>query len=439
MASSRIPGFYKRPPAERLDAVARAVGLPDDARSAWSAGALPLERADAMIENVVGTLALPCGVAVNLTINGRDRLVPMVVEEPSVVAAVSNMARLARPSGGFSAEADPSLMIGQVQVIAPEAGGAERLRASLDELAERCRGVHTQLEALGGGLRGMEVRELVYDEPGFPGERMIVLHLLVDCLDAMGANMVNTLAERLMPHVVALTGGRVGLRILSNLADRRLARATVALRPEHLAPDEDDPAKRAAVGAEVAEGIAAAYRFAYADPYRAATHNKGIMNGIDAVALATGNDWRAIEAGAHAFAARDGAYRPLSSWRVDREGTLHGRIELPMQVGTVGGTIKVHPTVAANLRVAEVEGARDLAGLMAAVGLAQNLGALRALATEGIQEGHMRMHARSVALAAGAAGTEVAKVVEALVDARDFTTERAARVLGALRGAPASA
>jgi hydroxymethylglutaryl-CoA reductase len=240
----------------------------------------------------------------------------------------------------------------------------------------------------------------------------------------MGANLVNTLAERLAPEVAAVTGAPVGLRILSNLADRRLVRARVAVRPEHLHPVD---------GAGIAAGIAAAYRFAYADPYRAATHNKGILNGIDAVAIATGNDWRAIEAGAHAWAARGGRYGPLSTWKLDAEGTLHGRIELPMQVGTVGGPIKVHPTVQSNLKLAGVAGAADLAGLMAAVGLIQNLGALRALATEGIQEGHMRMHARTVAIAAGAEPDEVAAVVRALVAGAEFTTARARQELDRLR------
>ena len=416
--NSRIPGFYRLSPAARRE----ALGI-SDARP-WTEGLAP-DRANAMIENVIGTLGLPCGVAVNLLVNGLDRLVPMAVEEPSVVAAVSNMARIARESGGFRADADASVMIGQVQVIAPAKGAAERLRAAIPALTSRCRGVHAELEARGGGLRGMEVRELLYDEAGEPQERMVVLHFFLDCADAMGANMVNTLAESLSPEVVAITGGQTGLRILSNLADRRLARAHVSLRPEHLHPKE---------GAQVAAGIAAAYRFAWADPWRAATHNKGIMNGVDAVAIATGNDWRAVEAGAHAWAARDGQYRPLSKWRVDAEGTLHGSLEMPMQVGTVGGTTRVHPTVQANLALAGVEGARDLAMLIAAVGLAQNLGALRALATEGIQEGHMRMHARSVALMAGAKAGEVDAVVRALVESRQFTVAQAVAALARLRG-----
>ncbi len=423
MSSSRIPGFYKLSPAARREAALAAVGLPAQRGVAWASDALPLERADAMIENVVGTFALPNGVAVNLLLNGRDRLVPMVVEEPSVVAAVANMARLARESGGFTAACDESVMIGQVQVSDPAPGAAARLREAVPRLEAMCVGVHRELEALGGGLRGMEVREVVYDEPGYPREEMVVLHLFLDCRDAMGANMINTLAERLAPEVVAITGGKQGLRILSNLADRRVARARVRLDPSVFGDE----------GAAVAQGIAAAYRFAYADPYRAATHNKGIMNGVDAVAIATGNDWRAIEAGAHAYAARNGQYRPLTAWRVDAEGFLVGTLEMPMQVGTVGGAIRVHPTVQANLALAEVAGAADLAMLLAAVGLAQNMGALRALATEGIQEGHMRMHARTVALGAGAVGDEIPRLVNALVACHDYTVPRASALLASLR------
>jgi hydroxymethylglutaryl-CoA reductase len=428
--TSRIPGFYKLPPDERLRAALSVAGMDPGCTAAWRDGGLPLATADAMIENVVGTLALPCGVAVNLLLNGQDRLVPMVVEEPSVVAAVSNMARLTREAGGVFADADDSVMIGQVQIVdlADSVAAAVRVRDELGRLGAIARSVHAQLATLGGGLRGMDVRELVYDEPGYPRESMVVLHFYLDCVDAMGANMVNTIAERLAPELVAITGGRAGLRILSNLADRRIARANVRI-PARLLGDTDVD------GREVAEGIASAYRFAWADPYRAATHNKGIMNGVDAVAIATGNDWRAIEAGAHAWAAAGGQYRPLSRWRVDAEGTLHGAVALPMQIGTVGGAIKVHPTVKANLALARVSGARDLAMLMAAVGLVQNLGALRALASEGIQQGHMRMHARGIALAAGARPHEIESVVEALVADHDFRVEHAGAILVRLRPA----
>lgn len=423
--SSRIPGFYRLAPAERLAAVATFAELTEGEKLAFGVGGLQLPTADAMIENVVGVFGLPNGVAVNVQINGRDRLVPMVVEEPSVVAAVSNMARLAREGGGIFAEADDGVMIGQVQLTGCDPGAADALRAAIPALSEIAAGVHPQLLQYGGGLRGMEVRELIYDEPGYPREAMIVLHFFLDCVDAMGANMVNTVAERLAPEAAAITGGRIGLRILSNLADRRLARARVSLPARALGGEGAD-------GSEVAEAIAAAWRFAWADPYRATTHNKGIMNGVDAVAIATGNDWRAIEAGAHAYAARTGRYKPLTTWRVEGE-VLAGSIELPIQVGTVSGPIRVHPTVQANLKVAQITSARDLSMMLAAAGLIQNLAALRALASEGIQEGHMRMHARTVALGAGAQGDEVPRIVAALCATHDFTVDRARLELARLR------
>ena len=272
----------------------------------------------------------------------------------------------------------------------------------------------------------MHVRSIVYDEPGETVEHMIVLHFHLDCVDAMGANMVNTVAEALAPRVVAITGGRVGLRILSNLASERLAWARCRIHPDRFNTPKLD-------GAEVIQGIASAYRFAWADPWRATTHNKGVLNGIDAVAIATGNDWRAIEAGAHAWAARDGQYRSLTSWKVDSDGHLVGSIELPMQVGTVGGAIKTHPTVALAHRMLGRPRARTLSGIMAAVGLAQNLGALRALATEGIQQGHMRMHARNVAVQAGARGAEIPAVVDALAAANEWSLDHATKVLTAHR------
>ena len=420
---SRIPGFYRLPPEARLSALEDALGV--DLES-FRRPSLDLKTADLMVENVIGTFGLPNAVGINLLVNGRDVVVPMVVEEPSVVAAVSNMARLTRLAGGIHAEGDESVMTGQVQVICEgdPSEAAEKLRAGLDELAPLAQGVHPRLEERGGGLRGMEVRIVDYDEPGQVAERFVVLHFHLDCVDAMGANMVNTIAERLAPTVERITGERVGLRILSNLADKRLARARVRLRPEHL--DHGD-----LNGEEVAQGIAAAYRFAYADPYRAATHNKGIMNGVDAVAIATGNDWRAIEAGAHAWASRDGRYRSLSRWTVE-DGVLVGEVELPLQVGTVGGPIRVHPTVKSNLDLMGVTRARELASLMAAVGLAQNLGALRALATEGIQQGHMRMHARNVAASAGATAEQVPEVAARLFEAQDFSEDYARRVLAEL-------
>lgn len=429
-ASSRIPGFYRLSPARRLALLQERAELSPADALALRGEALSLERADHMVENVVGTMALPLGIGLNLRVNGEDVLVPMVVEEPSVVAAVSNMARLVREAGGFTAGSTESLMIGQVQVVAlPDIDAAEAaLRAAAPALLAEGDAVHPKLCARGGGLRRVAVRRLRYDEPGERPEDMLVVHFVLDCCDAMGANMVNTVAERLAPSIEAISGGEVRLRILSNLADERRSWARCALPVALLATDRLS-------GREVAEGIASAYRFAWADPYRAATHNKGVMNGIDAVALATGNDWRAIEAGAHAYAARDGQYRSLTKWRLSEDDVLHGEIDLPIQVGTVGGSILNHPTVAANHRLMGQPRAGALGAIMAAVGLAQNLGALRALATEGIQPGHMRMHSRNIAVQAGAAGEEVGAVVAQMAARADWTLEAASEALRALRSA----
>jgi hydroxymethylglutaryl-CoA reductase len=388
-SSSRIPGFYKLPPEARRETMKDLADLHTDEVEALQGQALSLRTADLMVENVIGTMALPLAAAVNFTINGADVVIPMVVEEPSVVAAVSNMAQLVRRCGGFEAGADEGVMIGQVQIVDledPDAAAA-RLTDALPELERQGEAIHPRLAARGGGMRGMKVRRIRYDEPGEIPEEMVVLHFYLDCMDAMGANMVNTVAEQLAPAIAQITGGRVALRILSNLASRRLAWARCRLAPEIFDTAE-------LTGTDVVQGIASAYRFAWADPWRAATHNKGVMNGIDAVCLATGNDWRAIEAGAHAWAARDGQYRALTSWKVDATGHLVGELSIPMQVGTVGGSITGHPTVAANHKILGNPRARELSGIIATVGLAQNLGALRALATEGIQQGHMRMHAR---------------------------------------------
>ncbi|RME28957.1 MAG: hydroxymethylglutaryl-CoA reductase, degradative [Deltaproteobacteria bacterium] len=427
---SRIPGFYRLPPHERLARVKDFARLEAEDIAALEGEGLDLTGADLMIENVIGRFPMPLGVGINFLIDGRDRIVPMVVEEPSVVAAASNMARLVRQAGGFHTEVDRSVMIGQVQVIDVDdpAATAAALRAAIPRLKEATRGLHPLVESLGGGLVDMEVRELRYDEPGQPHEDMVVLHFEFDCVDAMGANMVNTVAEHLAPIVEQITGARVGLRILSNLASRRLARARCAV-PAALLDMDDCP------GIEVARGIAAAYRFAWADPWRAATHNKGIMNGVDPVVIATGNDWRAVEAGAHAWAARDGKYRSLSRWTVDEEGVLHGELVLPMQVGVVGGTLRNHPTVRAAHRILGNPTAAELSGIIAAVGLAQNMGALRALATEGIQRGHMRLHARSVAVEAGAAPHEVQAVVEVMCAHGDYSLPRARAALDELRAA----
>lgn len=418
---SRIPGFYRLDLQARHAELAARFGLDaDDLAVLREGGSLCWTRADKMVENCVGVFGLPLGLGLNFTINGREYAVPMVVEEPSVVAAVSNMARLVHPHGGFGAEADEGVMISQVQIIDspdPDAAVAALTRAR-SRLLARANAVHPNMAARGGGARDIEVRR--FDEP-YP---MIVLHLLVDCVDAMGANAVNAMAEGVADLCEQLTGGRVCLRILSNLADRRCARAWCAVPEEALAG-------RGFTGAEVAEGMVAAWRFAAVDPYRAATHNKGVMNGIDAVAIATGNDWRSIEAGAHAFAARSGRYGSLTEWRRE-DGLLHGRIELPMAVGTVGGSTRVHPAVRVCRKILGVESAQELAMVMATVGLAQNMGALKALASEGIQRGHMSLHARQAALAAGAEGDMVDRVAAGLVRAGEIKESTARAILAEL-------
>ena len=417
-ASSRIPGFYRLDVDARHEELQKRFGLETrDLEVLRDGGQLCVDRADKMVENCVGVFGLPIGLGLNFMVNDREYAVPMVVEEPSVIAAVSNMARTVRTAGGFQADADPSVMIGQVQVLdAPDPEAAVKaLLAARTLLLEKANSVHPNMRRRGGGARDIEVRR--FDEP-YP---MLVLHLLIDCGEAMGANAINSMAEGVAPLVERLTGGSVNLRILSNLADRRCARASCKV-PEMLL------AGNGYSGSEVAEGIVQAYRFAAVDPYRAATHNKGVMNGIDAVAIATGNDWRGVEAGAHAFAARHGHYTSLTEWWRE-DGHLHGRIELPMAVGVVGGSTRVHPTLRVMRKILGVENAAELGMVMASVGLAQNMGALRALATEGIQRGHMGLHARSVALAAGADESEVQAIADALVEMGQVKLDVAAELL----------
>jgi len=421
--TSRLPGFYKVSVDERRALVSEATGIgADDVARSLDAGGLDDETADKFVENVIGTYALPYGVALNVRVNARDYVVPMVVEEPSVVAAASNAARMIREGGGFRAEADAPLMTAQIQLTAvpDRAAATARILARKAELLAFADGALAGLVERGGGARDLEVRELGDDIEG-----MLVVHVYVDCRDAMGANLVNGMAERIAPNLAELAGGGIGLRILSNLCDRRCVRVACRVPFAALAT-EDFP------GDEVATGIVRASRFAELDPYRAATHNKGIMNGIDAVVIASGNDWRAVEAGAHAFAARSGAYRPLATWRAV-EDHLVGRIELPMALGTVGGTLRVHPAARLSLRLLAIASAQDLAMVAASVGLASNLAAVRALATCGIQRGHMALHARSVALAAGATGDEVERVATMIVEARDITLEAASKALGVVR------
>jgi hydroxymethylglutaryl-CoA reductase len=422
---SRLPDFRALTPAQRLDHLVRAAALSAaDAALLSQPGALPLALADGMIENVIGTFELPFAVAGNFRVNGRDVLVPMVVEEPSVVAAASFMAKLARACGGFETSSTEPLMRAQVQVLGvADPHGARQ--ALLDHRAEIVAAANERdrvLVGLGGGCRDIEVH--VFADT--PRGAMVVMHLIVDVRDAMGANTVNTMAESVSPLVEAVTGGKVRLRILSNLADLRLARARVRITPDLLATKEHG-------GAEVIEGVLDAYTFAAVDPYRAATHNKGIMNGIDPVVVATGNDWRAIEAGAHAYAARGGRYTSLTRWDKDANGALVGTIEMPMALGLVGGATKTHPMARLALRILDVKSAQELGEIAVAVGLAQNLGALRALATEGIQRGHMALHARNLALAAGAMGEEIDRVARRMAEERDVRADRAATLLREMR------
>ena len=419
--TSRIPGFYNLPVSDRLQRLGEAGDLDPSSLVALS-GVSGLDRdlADHMVENVVGTYSLPMGIALNFIVNGREVLVPMVIEEPSVVAGASHMAKLARAAGGFRASSSAPEMIGQMQLLDVadlDAATAAIERAKVELLAEVAT-LDPMLQKLGGGPRDLEIRR-IENSPIGP---FLVLHLIYDVRDAMGANAVNTACERLAPLIEALTGGRVHLRILSNLADRRLARAECTIRLSELAFG-DFPAE------QVRDGIIEAWAFAAADPYRAATHNKGIMNGVDAVVIATGNDWRAVEAGAHAYAARSGRYTSLSTWGKDADGNLVGSLELPMAVGIVGGATKVHPGAQAALKLMSVTTAAELAEIIASVGLAQNLAALRALATEGIQRGHMSLHARQVAIAAGAHGDLIEKLASALVKENTVRIDRAEQLL----------
>lgn len=422
--SSRLSGFFKLGIEERAALLRQEAGLSADDAAAFTEGGLAVEQADHMVENVVGLYALPLGVATNFVINGHDVLVPMAIEEPSVIAGASLAARLVRDGGGFVASADAPLMIGQIQVLdVSDAEAARgRLLASRERLLELANEQDPVMVRLGGGARDVQVRIIESSPVG----TMLVLHLIYDACDAMGANAVNTALEAIAPTVAEISGGRTLLRILTNLADRRLARASCRVPAASLTVGSFE-------GKQVAQRIVEAWALAATDPYRAATHNKGIMNGIDAVVLATGNDWRAIEAGAHAYAARSGNYRSLSTWGLDSAGDLIGSLELPMAVGIVGGATRVHPTARAALKLIGVKTAAELAAVIAAVGLAQNLAALRALVSEGIQKGHMKLHARQVAMTAGAAGDEVESVVRRMLETGFVRVDRAEEILRQLR------
>ncbi|GAV35588.1 3-hydroxy-3-methylglutaryl-coenzyme A reductase [Roseomonas sp. TAS13] len=418
--NARISGFHKMSAEERLAQVAAFAGL-DAAMTEQlgKAGNIDPHLADHMIENVISTISIPVGIATNVKVDGRDVLVPMATEESSVVAAVCNSARQCYDAGGFITSMSGTDMIAQIQMVGvPNPEDARiRILERKDEIAAICNDCDPMLLKLGGGFRDVEVR--LIDSKSGP---MVVTHIVVDTRDAMGANAVNTMAERLAPRIEAWGGGKVYLRILSNLADRRLARARAVWPVEAIG------------GPAVRDGMISAYHFAEADPYRASTHNKGIMNGISAVVLATGNDTRAVEAGAHTYAARKGRYTSLTSWESDQDGNLVGTIELPLAVGLIGGATKIHPTAQACLKILGVTSAEELARIMAAVGLAQNFGAMKALATVGIQQGHMSLHANNVAIAVGAVGGEVARLARILIEKKQVRQDVALAELAKLRG-----
>jgi hydroxymethylglutaryl-CoA reductase len=382
--NSRLPGFYRLPLDERQAELARQAGLSEEDLALFSSGGLTVAGADRMVENAIGIYAMPLGLGLNFVINGVDRLIPMAVEEPSVIAAASNAARMVREGGGFSADADESVMTAQVELreVADAAAASAAITNARAEILGLADQALPRLRERGGGCRDLEVRML-------PGSRLVA-HLYVDCREAMGANGVNTVAEAVAGRLAELASARVGLRILSNLSDRRMVRVSCRVPFAALVSEKSTDS-----GAVLAHEIEAASRFAEDDIYRAATHNKGIMNGVDPVVIATGNDWRGIEAGAHAFAARDGRYQPLSTWRVKDDG-LVGHLAMPMAVGTVGGTLQIHPGARLALRVLGGPSTHELAEIIGSVGLAQNLAALKALAGEGIQRGHMALHRRAV-------------------------------------------
>lgn len=415
MKTSKYSGFYKLSAADRLNEVAEFAALTEEEKEIISRdSALSIETANRMIENAIGIMPVPLGVAVNFCINGKDYVIPMATEEPSVIAAVSNMARICRANGGFRTSNTGAMMIAQIQAVNVSDVYAARLRIleNREALIKAANEKDPLLVQVGGGMKDLDVR-VVESALG----KMVVTHILVDTRDAMGANTVNTMAEALAPLIEELTGGKVYLRILSNLADQRLSRARVEIDKEALG------------GEAVVDGIISAYAFAAADPYRAATHNKGIMNGIDAVVLATGNDTRAIESGAHAYAARTGQYTALTTWEKTASGNLAGSIELPTAVGLVGGATKVHPVAKLAVKILGVQSAVELGEIIACVGLAQNLGAMKALATEGIQRGHMSLHGKNVAAMAGVPEEMADAVIEQMVREKAVRMDRAIEIM----------
>ncbi|HEY4600571.1 MAG TPA: hydroxymethylglutaryl-CoA reductase, degradative [Cerasibacillus sp.] len=420
MKSSRIPGFYNKTVDERREILQSLNDFSEDEMGVLTREqSLPVDLADKMIENVIGTYSLPLGLGLNFLINGKDYVIPMAIEEASVVASASYMAKIIRDAGGFRTESTGRVMIGQIQVVGCQDFqlAKKTLLEHKEQLIKACNTAYPSIVKRGGGAQDMDVR-ILNESSESKYDKMLVLHMYIDTRDAMGANMINTMLEALAPTVEELTDGKVYLRILSNYADRSLAKATCVI-PPHLLVSEGFS------GEEVRDGIVHAYEFAASDPYRAVTHNKGIMNGIDPVVIATGNDWRAVEAGAHAYAARFGKYGSMTTWSVDEEGNLVGELELPMAIGTVGGATRVHPMAKLALRILGTESAEELAQVIVAVGLAQNLGALKALVTDGIQKGHMALHSRSVAVAAGATGEMIDMIAQQLIEEKEIRVGRA--------------
>ncbi len=413
--SSLISGFYKLSPKQRLQVVKEFANLTDEeCAQLQSVGSLPLDLADRMIENVVGTIPLPLGIGVNFLINNRDYLIPMAIEEPSVVAAASYAAKMVRDGGGFHTSSTLPIMVGQIQVVGVKDPYAAKMRViqAKEEVLKKANEQDPVLVSAGGGARDLDAK--VINTTQGP---MLIAELHVDCRDAMGPNAVNTMAEAIAPTIEKVTGGRVYLRIISNLATKRLVRAWCIVP------------KEAVGGEKVVDGIVNAYAFAAADPYRAATHNKGILNGIIAVIIATCNDHRAVEAGAHAYAAKNGHYGALSTWERNKDGDLVGSTELPMAVGLIGGAVRTHPIAKIAVKILDVKTANEFGEVLAAVGLAQNLGALRALASEGIQRGHMSLHAKNIAVAAGATGGLIDIVAEKMVQERKIRMDRAKELI----------
>ena len=411
---STIASFYKLPLEERLRMVKEFASLTSEEAQTLANGSMPIATAQRMIENVISIFPIPLGIATNFLVNGRDYLVPMAIEEPSVVAAASNAAKMARPTGGFTATSTEPVMISQIQIVkCPSPKDAEKaILSARKEILEKANQQDPTLLSLGGGAKDLRVRIL----PSQVGI-MVIAELLIDCRDAMGANVANTMAEAVAPMLENVSKGQARLRIISNLADKRIARATVTVSKDALG------------GEDIVDGIVEAYAFAAADPYRCATHNKGVMNGVTAVCLATGNDTRAIEAGAHAYAARSGHYSPLTIWKKDSKGNLVGTIEIPAAVGIIGGVTAVHPIAKISLKILGVKTARELGEVMASVGLAQNMAALRALAAEGIQKGHMSLHARNIAAMAGAQGDLIDLLADKMVAERKIRLDRARELL----------